>query len=591
METNNKYTWDTTKFCTNQAEFDERVTKITSLVSQIAKYKGKLGQKESLREYLMLDDQLSDMLEAPFMWAHCATDVDVTDAKQNANQHKLEVLSSQIGQEQSFATPEILSQPDSFFDDIINDDQFLPWRQTFRILKQQKKHVLNDEQQKIVSALSPIMESFTKTFSSCVYGDIKFGKIMDSKGVEHELTNTNYQFVLEDPDRTLRKNATERYFEVHGHYLNTLTANLNAQVQRNTIMAKLYHYPTVFDSASSGLNIDRAFYDKFMVNVQPFFKLYKRFNDLRLKTIAKQYGIKDLKEYDAGLPIGKKLENISFEQALEKVKNALSILGKDYITQIERAVNERWIDVYPSANKFSGGYSSSIHGYSPVILLNWENSLDDVYTLAHELGHAIRHVYCGETGYREAPQTAMFVDETFSTTNQVLLYRYLVENEKNKDAKIYILSEYISNLLHYLSSVLDSKCEDYLYTKMLQNTPASKDEILEYTKSVYACIQSDIISERHSSVRTLVMFHYYSLPYYVWQYTCGILNANFIANNILKGDSAYVDKYLQFLSSGSMYPLDALKIVDIDYNTQDVFDAMRAELNMRIDQLEKLLNE
>lgn len=591
MSTDKKYHWDTTKFCTGQEQFDQVVKQIEQLSKQISGFKGKLGQKESLLQYLKLDDQIDDLLEPLFVWTGCATNVDVTDAVQNANQQKLEVLASQIGQTQAFVMPEILSQSDEFFDQIVADEQFLPWRHTFLNLKQQKQHVLSPEQQEVVSILSPVFSNFEKNFMACAYADTKFGKVLDSNGEEHELTNTNYAILLENPDRTLRKNAFERSFEVHSRYLNVLASNLNAQVQRNTIMSKLYHYPSVFDESVAGLNINRQFYDKFVENTQQFFALHKQFNQLRIKAIQKQYNIEDIKQYDTSLPIGKKLADVSFEQGVNTVKQALGVLGKDYVAQIDRAVNERWFDVFPSDNKLSGAYSCSAHGFSPVVLLNWENSLDDIYSLAHELGHAIRHVYCGEHGFREAPQTALFVDETFSTTNQVLVYRYLVENEQDKQTKIYLLSEYIFNLFHYLSSVLDGKCEDFLYSKVANNQPASKDEIIEYTKSVYQSIQSDLIAETQPPLRTLNMFHYYNQSYYVWQYTCGILNANFIANKILENPEEFVPKYLKFLSAGSMYPLDMLKIVDIDYDQSDVFDAMKTELLKRIEQLNSLLND
>lgn len=588
---NKKRKWDLTKFCKNQEDFDEKIKQIEQQYPQLANFKGKLNDKKLLKEYLTLDDKMLDMVDRVAEWAHLHIMADVTDAAQRNNMQKVESLFARIGECQSYVMPELLSQSDQFFDDVIADDNFVAWRHSFRVLKKQKAHILTTEQEQLLSTLSPIMSNFSQIFQSCMYSDVQFGEILDENGNKHELTKTNYRNFLQNTDRVLRKNANERYYQKHEQYFNTLATNLVAQVQRNVIMSKIYKYNSVLEQTLVGNNMDVSFYQNFVKRTQPLFKLNKEYNNLKIELIKKQYNLNDLYEYDLGLPVGKKDDKISFEQGFEIVKKVLKVLGDEYLSVVQRAVDENWIDVYPDKFKQSGGFTSGMYKISPVILMNWENQLDDVYTFIHELGHAVRQVYCDNNNYREGAEAPMFIEETFSTVNQNLMYRYLVDNEKDKDKKIYYLCEYLDSLFSYgVGSIQDSMCEDEIYRRVAQEMPADKDTILNFANDVYKQTQADNILGRHIPGRTITMFHYYNLSYYVWQYSFGVINSNMIVNKIQQ-DPKFVEKYLNFVKAGSMYPLDMLKIVDIDYSNDTPFKEMEKELTLRINQLKELINK
>ena len=591
MSADLKYKWDTTEYCKNQEEFEKQLEYLKNAYKQVENYKGKLNNKVELKKYLELSDNLSDVIEKIANWVQCGLSIDITDSAQLNNMQRLESLDSKIGQAQAFVMPEILSLPDEFFDDIVADPQFLPWRHTFKVLKTQKKHTLTAEQEKIVATLAPISNSFSKIFESCMYSDVNLGEILDSKGNTYKLTKTNYHNILESTDRVLRQNAFERYYSTYGGYLNTMAQNLISQVQRNIILADLYKYDSVLVKSFSGDNISKDFYDNFIKNATPLFKLNKEFNNLKAKAIKKQYNIEKLEEYDLGLPLGKKCENITYEQGFEITKNAVSVLGEDYLNILNKAITQHWVDVYPDKHKNTGGFCTSAHNCHPLVLVNWENTLSDVYTISHELGHAVRAVYCDKNNYREGLQAPMFIEETFSTVNQTLMYRYLVDNAKDKQEKLYYLYEYLSTTLSYaVGSVQDSLCEDNIYNCVSKGLPIDCQSILKYTKEVYGKTANDEVKQTKTPVRTLTMIHYYSVPYYVWQYSCGVINACFIVNRIQK-DKNFVQKFKQFLSAGSMYPLDMLKLVDIDYSTDAPFKEITEELNYRLNQLKELLEE
>ena len=591
MSVDLKYKWDTSQYCKDQAEFESRLEYIKQTYPKVESFKGKLNDKPKLLEYLKLSDELSDVIEKIANWVQCGLSIDVTDSTQQNNMQRLEILDSKIGQSQAFVMPEILGLPDEFFDDIIADPQFLPWKHTFKVLKTQKLHTLNAEQEKIVATLAPVGNSFSKIFESCMYSDVNLGEIFDSKGNTHKLTKTNYSNILQSPDRVLRKNALERYFSTYGNYLNTMAQNLIAQVQRNIILADLYKYDSVLVKSFSGDNISKEFYNNFIKNAMPLFKLNKEFNNIKAKAIKKQYNIEKLEEYDLGLPLGKKCKDISYEQGFEITKNAVSVLGEDYIQILNQALTQRWVDVYPDKHKNTGGFCTSAHNCHPLVLVNWENSLSDVYTISHELGHAVRAVYCDKHNYREGLQAPMFIEETFSTINQTLMYRYLIDNETDIDTKIYYLYEYLSTTFSYVvGSVQDSLCEDNIYSCVSKGLPIDTKSILKYADEVYAKTRNDEVKTAHAPIRSLTMIHYYSVPYYVWQYSCGVINANFIVNRIQK-DKNFVQKFKQFASAGSMYPLDMLKLVDIDYSTDAPFKEIEEELTYRLNQLKELLNQ
>lgn len=584
-----KYKWDLSKFCKDQDDFEEQYKQISQLYPKLADFKTKLGDKKFLKEYLVLADKLSIMVSKLAKWPHLLTEIDATNTIQQNNMKRMENLFSAIGQTESYVMPELLSLSDEFFDSVIGDKQFLEWHHTFMVLKKQKVHVLTDEQEKLLSLLSPIMANFRKIFTACTYSDIQFDDVLDKDGKPHKLTKSNYSMLMENEDRVLRKNAHEHFYKQYTIHLNTLAANLIAQVQKNVTMAKLYKYDSALQKTLVGDDMDVDFYKNFVARVEPLFELNKEYNNLKVELIKKQHKLDNIAEYDLGLPVGQKCDKIEFDEGVKTVRKALGVLGEDYLKIYDSAIVDRWIDVYPDKYKYSGGFCSGTYGITPVILMNWENQLQDLYTLAHELGHAIRQVYCDANNPKEAEEAPMFIEETYSTVNQTLLYRYLIDNEKDKDKKIYYLCEYLDVMFSYcVGSVQDSLCEDEIYNRVMQDQPIDKDIVLQYSNKVYGRTQADNVQERHVPTRMLAMFHLYTIPYYVWQYAFGILNANMIVNRIQQ-NSKFVEEYLNFVKAGAMYPLDMLKIVDIDYNTDAPFEEMKKELNFRIAQLKELL--
>ena len=333
--------------------------------------------------------------------------------------------------------------------------------------------------------------------------------------------------------------------------------------------------------------MDRSFYNNLTSKALELIGLNKKYNNLVAKLIKKQYNIKTLHEYDMSLPLGKKPKDVSFEEMVAITKKSLAPLGEGYLAEVQRSIDERWIDVLPQKNKDSGAWSADCYGKTPIVLLNFEGELDD--TFAHEIGHAIRAEWAQKQNSRSGTGSSLFIEETYSTVNQTLFARYLIDNAKNKQEKIYYLSEYLHTLFSYVvNSVIDSVVEDEIYKKVSNNEPLNKDVILNFAKEQYKKTWNSEVKKRHTPVRTISMFHYYSVPYYVWQYACGQLNANFIVNRIEK-DPTFVKKYFEFIKSGSRYPLDMLKIVDIDYSKDDVFNEFREEIEKRILQLQKLL--
>ena len=581
--------WDLTKFCKDQNEFEEKFAQVQKMYPEFAKFKGKLGDKKCLHQYLMLEEKLAQTLGQIFRWAHFNQETDITNTTHRNNVQRAQNLHAQISKTQAYYMPELLALKDEYFDELIADKNFADWRHTFCILKKQKQHVLTTEQEELLSMLSPIMSSFVQIYKSCKFADIKFGDVLDSKGKPHALTDTNFGVLMENPDRVLRQNVYDRFFERHENYFNTLATNLISQIQRNNIVSKIYKYNSVLEETLLYNDMTVDFYNTFIKKMQPLFTINKEYNTLKAELLKKQYKLDKVYQYDLGLAVGKKTGPYDFETGVDIVKKSLAVLGDEYIGVLQRAIDENWIDVYPSKHKFTGGFCGGAYRISPVILLNWENQLQDVYTLAHELGHAIRQVYCDNNNSRDDSDAPMFIEETFSTVNQTLMYRYLIDNEKDIDKKINYLCEYLDIMFTYVvGSVQDSMCEDDIYNRVANGKPVDKDIILKYANQTFAKTRADGVPKGHGSSRTITMFHYYSVPYYVWQYSCGMTNANMIVNKIQK-DPSFVKKYIEFNKAGGMYPLDMLKLVDIDYSTDAPFDEIKKELVYRVNQLKELI--
>lgn len=587
MKTKINYSWDLTKFCEDENDFNKLFNQLEKLAQNIPTFEGKLNNKVELKKFFELEEELEKISEKLGIYSTCSLAVDQSNTKFIGLRQKLSDLGAKIGALSAFSTPEILGQTDEWFDQMIAEKSLLPWHFNLKQLKTQKAHVLTKEQEVVLSVLSPTFGSAHNIFNSCSVVDVDLGEVEDSLGKKHKLTRTNYSKLMQNVDEVLRHNALNRFYEVYGKYVNTLSSTLIAQAQSNVCLSKLYKYKSVLDESFAGDNIDRTFYDSLINGALKFTKQNQEYNNLIAQLIKKQYSIKNLTEYDLGLPVGKKPEDVSFEEMLEVTKKSLSILGPNYVNMVQNSINQRWVDVLPRKNKESGAWTLEYKYGTPVVMLNFEGELDDVF--AHEIGHALRFVECAKNNFPSGVGSSIFIEETFSTVNQTLFARYLIDNAKTKEEKIYHLVEYLSTMFSYVvGASIDSLCEDEIYKRIENNLPISKDVILDFEKQQYEKILNTVVKKRHQTLRSITMPHYYFEAYYVWQYACGQLNANFIVNKI-EQHKGFVEKYFEFMKAGSMYPLDMLKIVGIDYAKNDVFVEFEKEINKRLAQLKELL--
>lgn len=569
-----------------QKDVDDAV----KMTEEFGKFQGHLTDSaDSLAEALQMKDAIWQKIEKAFVYARMKLDEDNRVSQQQGMLDKVNGHVAGIAASMSFFTPELLeASPETLRAYLDQCPALSQYRFLIEDILREKEHVLSAEQENILARLSEVTDTSDSVFTMLNNADMKFGKIKDEDGDEVELTHGNYIRFMESHNREVREAAFTHVYEAYKGLINTISTLYNYNVKTDVIGAQLRHYPSARNAAMSGGNIPEEVYDNLVDVVHDYLPVMHRYLELRKKVL----GVDHLKMYDVYVPLVKVPEkDVPFEDAVALMKKALAPLGEEYLERLDAGVKAGWIDVYENEGKTSGAYSFGSYDSFPYVLLNFTNSLQDVFTLVHEMGHSMHSSYTRENQPFIYGGHSIFTAEVASTVNEALLMRYLLNNETDPEMRKYLLNKYIEafrttlfrqtmfaefeHLAHkYVeeggSLTAEWLCEQYNELNRQYHGPAVEDD--EYIRYEWSRIP-----------------HFYR-SFYVYQYATGYSAATAISGKILKEGIPARDAYKEFLKTGeSDYPVELLKIAGVDMSTKEPVLLAMETFKSLVEELESLL--
>lgn len=584
-----EYTWNLADIFPSDEAWFQEYEALKDLPERIAAFQGRLGDSaEELLAYFRQDDEISLRLEKLYTYASLASDQDTGNAfYQDMKGKALSRLVAASGAS-AFAAPEIMAIPEDrlnlFF---AAQPELETYRRPLERIRRLAAHILSPAEEALLATageMAAAPDNISGTFRDA---DLKFPPAVDSEGKEHPLTNGTYGPLLESTDRTLRRSAFENIYSRYGEFKNTLAAALDAEFKQRRFFADARKYPGTLTAALFDNEVPEQVYTSLIEAVHANLDKMHRYVSLRKRLL----GVDELHMYDVYTPIvPDTTEKIPFEEAKATVLEALAVLGNDYVDLLKEGFKKRWIDVYENEGKRSGAYSSGSAWPHPYVLLNQKDTLDSMFTLAHEMGHALHSYYSCKNQPFCTSDYVIFVAEVASTCNEVLLTRYLLDRTRDKARRAYLMNHFLEQFKSTLyrqtmfaefelemgrmaeageTLTADALCEKYLALNKLYFGP-------------------DMVQDEQIALEWTRIPHFF-YNYYVFQYATGFSAAVALANRILSEGECAVRDYKRFLSSGSSAdPISLLKIAGVDMGSPAPVNAALELFGQLLEEMEAL---
>lgn len=589
-EIDGKYKWNLEDIYENDMKWEEDFKQVKELVRGIPKFKGTLSQgPDKLLECFTLADTLMSLNDKLFVYSRMRRDENNSNPAYQALTDRAMALSTEVYAALSFMTPEIIEVPEEKLNSFIQEEKGLSLYKSYldEILRQ-KKHILSDREEELLAMTSEISHAPKDIFTMFNNADIKFPFIKDEDGDEVEVTKGRYIKFLESKNRRVRTEAFRALYSSYNKNRNTLASMLLSNIKKNKFYASVRKYGSALESSLDSDNISTAVYDNLIKTVNDNLHLMQRYLKLRKKALK----LNELHMYDLYVPIvDQPKKNILYGDAATMVEEGLKPLGEEYLGYLKQGFTSGWVDVFENEGKTSGAYSWGAYKTHPYVLLNYQGTINDVFTLAHEMGHALHSYYTNKTQPYIYSEYKIFVAEVASTLNESLLMHHLLQKTTDKQERAYLLNHHLEEFRGTIfRQVMFAEFEKVIHEKVEQGEALTTDALCSiYRELNLRYFGSEVVVDEDINIEWARIPHFYN-SFYVYKYATGFSAAISLANQILKEGKPAVDRYIHFLSSGgSDYPLELLKKAGVDLSTpKPVQDALN-EFEKTLDELEKLL--
>jgi len=587
-EIEEKYKWNLKDIYENISEFNKDLKYVENNLDDLNKLKEKaFDNKESFEKYIKKDEELSRKIYKLDVYASLYSDEDKNVKEGQILLSKVESLYTKYSSLTADFIPNLLKQDEKKIMGYL-DTQFLKdYKHTFENIFREKSHTLSSSEEKLISSYSRVLGGSSETASYLLNTDVHFKDVTDEKGVSHELTESLYPIYIRSNDRALRKSTFENLYDGYKNILNSLTSTYSNTCMCDSVTRKVRGYNSSLEMYLYSKNISTKLYDNLIKTVRNNLDTLYEYYDLKKKAL----GLSEYHLYDTYATISKMPDKkYTIEEAKDIVRKALSIMGDEYIEALDKEFNERWIDVYPNTGKRGGGYQTGTYDTHPYILLNFNGTLNDVSTLAHESGHAMHTYFANKYNPFINSNYPIFLAEIASTTNELLLSYYMYDHAEMDEEKKYILNE---RLDLYKATIyrqtMFAEFEKYAHLLSDKDEAITGEDLCDY----YYKLNKDyfgpnVVVDDSIRYEWERIPHFYT-PFYVYQYATSLSIASYIADNIIKGTKRFKEKYIEFLKkSGTDYPLNILKVIGIDLNDTKVFESALNMFKDTLKELEKL---
>ena len=550
-------------------------------------YEGRLGDADTLFECLEKLNEVSYTLSHLGVYAFMRHDEDTRKSEYAALQSRVDMLSMKLGGQTAFITPELTALDTAVLEEFMNDPRFADYTYTIRSIIAEKPHVLSKECEALLSQEGRIFGGFSRTYSMLDNADFPVPSItVDGERVE--VTHGTYGVLLSHPDRSVRRRAFKAYYKAYISLINTITSTFVGNIDKDVFLSRARKYPSCLARALAREDVDVRVYENLLESVNRSLPLLHRYFDDKRKIM----GLRKLHMYDVYVsPVENAEIKVEYDEAYAIVKEGLQPLGEEYAALLDRAYREGWIDVEETVGKRSGAYSVSVYGLKhPYVLLNYQKTMGNIFTVAHELGHAMHSYYSERNQPQEKADYRIFVAEVASTVNEILLLKHLLKKTDDKKLEKYLLSYYLDTLKGTLFRQTQFAEFEYLSHDMAEKgIPLTKDSLCKAYYELNQKYYGDaVISDDEISYEWARIPHLYR-GFYVYKYATGIIAAVSIAERIEKEGERAVADYFKFLSSGgSDSPVELLKLAGVDLTKTDVFDAAMASFEDALTRFESL---
>ena len=587
-----KYKWNLNDIYENYDMWESDLEKFEKLTKEVPKYKGQIkNNSEKFVELELLMEKIARLLDRLYLYPYMLKDLDSTDEMTSIKMQEIEMIYTKFGTETAWIAPEMLEIPEETMNEWIKKHPELEERrfglsEMYRL----RKHVLSEDKEQLLSHFSQFMGSSSDIYGELSISDMKWNNVKLSTGEELAVSNGVYSKILAtNRNQEDRKLAFEALYKSYENSKNTFAAIYRAIIQQNVASCNARSYESCLDRALENKNIPKEVYFSLVNSAQENTAPLRRYIELRKKALK----LKEYHYYDNSINIVDYNKVFKYDDAKEIVLNSVKPLGEDYQAKMKRAISEGWLDVFETKNKRSGAYSINIYDVHPYMLLNYQETMDAVFTLAHELGHTLHSMHSSETQPYSTADYTIFVAEVASTFNERLLLDYMLENSDDSLEKIALLEQALGNIVgtYYIQTLFASY--EYEAHKMIEEYKAVTPDILSdimYNLFKKYFGESITIDELQKIIWSRIP-HFFRSPFYVYQYATSFASSAKLYEN-LKTNPESREKYLTLLKSGgNNHPMEQLKLAGVDLTKKESFDSVAKEFDRLLDVLEEELKK
>ncbi|PLR97603.1 oligoendopeptidase F [Bacillus sp. T33-2] len=587
-----EHTWRLEDIFPDDQAWESEFNEVKQLLPGIKEFEGKLGESSGqLFNALKYQDQLLERLGKLYTYAHMRYDQDTTNSFYQGLDDRIKNLYSQAGSALAYIVPEILAVDEQKIKSFLNENNDLKlYEHALEEINLQRPHVLSAEQEALLAEASEVMASPGNTFGMLNNADLEFPAIKDENGEEVEITHGRYIRFLESEDRRVRKDAFKGVYDTYGKFKNTFASTLSGNVKKDNFNARVRHYESARHAALSANNIPESVYENLVNTVNDHLPLLHRYVKLRRKVL----GVDRLHMYDLYTPLVKNVKmEIPYEEAQDIILNGLAPLGEEYISVLKEGFENRWVDVPENRGKRSGAYSSGSYGTNPYILMNWQDNVNNLFTLAHEFGHSVHSYYTRKAQPYPYGNYSIFVAEVASTCNEALLNDYLLKTIDDEQKRLYLLNHYLEGFRGTVFRQTMFAEYEHLIHQKVQNNEALTAEVL--TDEYYALNkkyfgEEDIEIDKEIGLEWSRIPHFY-YNYYVYQYATGFSAATALSKQILEEGEPAVKRYIDFLKAGSSdYPIEVLRKAGVDMTSSEPIAEACKVFEQKLSEMESMLS-
>ncbi|MGA9532416.1 MAG: oligoendopeptidase F [Anaerolineales bacterium] len=583
--------WDPSSVFASRAAWESACVGIGKLANELKEFRGRLGEAPSvLVDALLQRDDLIQLAEQVYVYAGLHHMPDIGDGDAAAMFGRAVSLYADVQAAASFFEPELLAIGDEKLEVWMEESAELAvYRHYFEDLLRRAEHVRSDEVEELLGMLAEPFNGPQSTMNQLTNADFKFEPALTTGGEKRTLTQGSLRRLLARPDRNLRRTAWDHYNVVYEHHKNALANNLLSSMKQDLFLARARRYPNTLDASLFVDGIPRAVYESLIDEFTDQLPTWHRYFALRKQAL----GVDELHPYDIWAPLAEEPLDVPFEQAVEWICQGLQPMGEDYVEAVRRGcLQDRWVDAYPNQGKRDGAFSFGTKGTHPFIQMNYVGTMGSVSILAHELGHSM-HSYLT---WREQPMAyadySLFVAETASNFHQALVRHYLLETAQEKHFKIAVIEEAMINFHRYLLIMPTlSRFELEIHERLERGEGVNTDDMIELCLDLFGQAYGEAMAVNRDELGMWwAQFGHLYRNYYVFQYATGISTAHALAEQVLSGDPAAVERYRACLrAGGSLYPAEALRLAGVDPTKPDSVRAGFRRLSDYVDTLEELL--